>query len=177
MTNHDRYPLLFDFCRKNFIVCKVGYYKDLTRNIVVCCFDFTNTLTEKRFYCTFEDVFSNAFGYIDTYVLSKLKQSGIAELQKPEINYIKEDQRLMGDKRIPLFYYNDIVRIKQFDIEKVVFNDPATIVFWKDGTKTVVKCQQGDIFDKEKGLAMAITKRALGDKGNYNEVLKKYLKE
>lgn len=111
------------------------------------------------------------------YILLKLKQSGIVELPKPTIDYIKEEQRLMGDKRTPLFFYDDILTIKKIDIEKVVFNDPATIVFWKDGTKTIVKCQEGDIFDKEKGLAMAITKRALGDKGNYNEVLKKYLKE
>lgn len=25
-------------------------------------------------------------------------------------------------------------------IKKVIFNDPATIVLWNDGTKTVVKC-------------------------------------
>lgn len=181
MTDKGHYPLLWDFCRENFIECKVGYYKDLPRNIVVCRFDFTNTLTEKRFYCTFEDVFSNACGYIDNYILAKLKKSGIAELPKPEINYIKEEQRLMNENRRPIFCYDDIAKnIKnknKFDIEKVVFNDPATIVFWKDGTKTVVKCQEGDVFDKEKGLAMAITKRALGDKGNYNEILKKYLKE
>ena len=40
-----------------------------------------------------------------------------------------------------------------FKIEKVIFNDPATIVIWADGSKTVVKCQEGDVFDKEKGLA------------------------
>lgn len=58
-------------------------------------------------------------------------------------------------------------------IKKVIFNDPATIVFWKDGTKTVVKCGDGDIFDPEKGLAMAIAKRALGNQGNYyNEIRK-----
>lgn len=56
-------------------------------------------------------------------------------------------------------------------IKNVIFNDPATIVFWSDGTKTVVKCGDGDIFDPEKGLAMAIAKKALGNKGNYfNEI-------
>lgn len=69
-------------------------------------------------------------------------------------------------------YYKQIitnnVRINSaFQIKKVIFNNPATIVYWKDGSKTVVKCQDGDVFDKEKGLAMAISKRALGDKGNY----------
>lgn len=62
-------------------------------------------------------------------------------------------------------------------IKDVKFNDPATIVFWADGTKTVVKCQDDDIFDPEKGLAMAITKKALGNKGNYCNELKKWLPE
>lgn len=59
-------------------------------------------------------------------------------------------------------------------IKNVIFNEPATIVFWADGTKTVVKCQEGDIFDPEKGLTMAITKKALGNKGNYCNEIKKW---
>lgn len=60
-------------------------------------------------------------------------------------------------------------------IKDVIFNDPATIVLWADDTKTVVKCQEGDTFDPEKGLAMAITKKLFGNKGNYNNQLKKWL--
>ena len=61
------------------------------------------------------------------------------------------------------------------DIEKVIFNYPATIVFWKDGTKTVVKAQNDEVFDKEKGLVMAIVKKAFGNEGNYYEQIKKWL--
>lgn len=61
------------------------------------------------------------------------------------------------------------------EIKNVIFNDPATIVFWGDGTKTVVKCQPGDRFDPEKGLAMAIVKKAYGNKGSYCNQLKKWL--
>lgn len=60
------------------------------------------------------------------------------------------------------------------DITNVIFNNPATIVFWEDGTKTVVKCQKGDKYDEEHGLAVAIAKKALGNKGNFNEVFKKW---
>ena len=49
-------------------------------------------------------------------------------------------------------------------IKKVIFNDPATIILWTNGEKTVVKCSEGDEFDREKGLAMAICKEILGDK-------------
>ena len=50
------------------------------------------------------------------------------------------------------------------EIEKVVFNDPATIVFWKDGTKTIVKVKPGEKFDKWTGLAMASMKKIYGSK-------------
>ena len=60
-------------------------------------------------------------------------------------------------------------------IQKVIFNPPATIVFWRDGSKTVVKCGENDIFDPEKGLAMAISKRALGDNRDYYEVFAKWV--
>lgn len=63
--------------------------------------------------------------------------------------------------------------IRKF-IKKVKFNPPATIVFWTDNTKTVVKCK-GEDYDPEKGLAMCICKKVLGDKGNYYEVFKKWL--
>lgn len=62
-----------------------------------------------------------------------------------------------------------------FTIKKVIFNDPATIVLWADGTKTVVKCGENDFYDAEKGLAMAISKKALGNQGNYYNTFKKYL--
>ena len=61
------------------------------------------------------------------------------------------------------------------DIKKVIFNKPATIVFWADGTKTVVKCADFDIFDPEKGLAMAICKRVYGDR--FHSVFKEFLPE
>lgn len=60
-------------------------------------------------------------------------------------------------------------------IDNVIFNPPATIVFWKDGTKTVVKCQEGDCFDHEKGIAMAYFKKLHGNTGAYNNILKTWI--
>ena len=60
-------------------------------------------------------------------------------------------------------------------IKRVIFHGPATIVIWDDNTKTVVKCMEGDEFDPEKGLAMAISKRIFGD--DYHATFKRYLKE
>lgn len=65
---------------------------------------------------------------------------------------------------------------KYFRIRKVIFNDPATIILWSDGSKTVVKAENEE-FDPEKGLAMAISKKALGNEGNYYNVFKKWLQK
>lgn len=62
-------------------------------------------------------------------------------------------------------------------ITKVIFNDPATIVFWNDGSKTIVKCNPEDKFDPEKGLAMACMKKLFGNKGYYNDIFRKWLPE
>ena len=60
-------------------------------------------------------------------------------------------------------------------IEKVIFNNPATIVIWANGDKTVVKCD-GEKYDPEKGLAMAITKYLLGNnQGYYYDIFTKWL--
>lgn len=60
--------------------------------------------------------------------------------------------------------------------EKVIFNNPATIVYWTDGTKTVVKAYD-EYFDEEKGLAMAFVKKIHGNKGNYNDTFRKWITE
>ncbi len=60
-------------------------------------------------------------------------------------------------------------------IKDVIFNDPATIVMWSDGSKTVVRVAEGETFDPEKGLAMAISKKHFGNCGNYYNCFKKWL--
>ena len=60
------------------------------------------------------------------------------------------------------------------EIKNVKFNGPATIVFWADGTKTVVKCQDGDDYSEEVGLAMCIVKKVFGNTSKYNDIFKKW---
>lgn len=60
-------------------------------------------------------------------------------------------------------------------IKNVIFNPPATIVLWADGTKTIVKAKNGDIYDPEKGLAMAISKKTLGNCGNYYNIFARWI--
>ena len=65
------------------------------------------------------------------------------------------------------------------DIMLVNFNEKkgSTVVKWSDGTITKVKVQtdKGDTYNPELGMAMCICKKVFGNKGNYNEVFKKWL--
>ena len=63
------------------------------------------------------------------------------------------------------------------DIKRVAFNGRYTVVQWEDRIVTIVKAQEGEKMDYEKGLAMAIAKRAFGNRGSYYEVFKKFLPE
>ncbi len=73
-------------------------------------------------------------------------------------------------------FFNDPRKVPE--IKKVIYNDPATIILWSDHTKTVVQCQKDDKYDPEKGLAMAIAKKALGNTSRkLNDVLHKWEKK
>lgn len=101
--------------------------------------------------------------------------------------YCLNDDRRYVELRMSRNYYEDVdqrarelIAAHRFDkppvkIENVIFNNPATIVFWTDGTKTVVKCDDSELFDPEKGLAMAVTKKFLGNnQGKYFNEVKKW---
>lgn len=62
-------------------------------------------------------------------------------------------------------------------IKNVIFAPPATIVYWSDGSNTVVKCSEKDVFDPEKGLAMAIAKRCGGNKGSYYKEIQTWVEK
>ena len=96
-----------------------------------------------------------------------------ADFDNPYVNRLQET---ISNKTDYTKYSDKKARVP--DIKDVVFNPPATIVLWADGTKTVVKCQENeDEYSKEVGLAMCICKKVYGDKGSYNNVFKKFIKE
>lgn len=56
------------------------------------------------------------------------------------------------------------------EIKKVIFNPPATIVFWLDGTKTVVKCKEGEEFSEWAGIALCLAKKLYGP--NFHKIFR-----
>ena len=83
---------------------------------------------------------------------------------------------IMLSENLPYGLYEIVIpQDEPLRITKAIFNPPATIVLWNDGTKTVVKCSNEESYDPEKGLAMAIVKKTFGNHGNYYNIFKAVL--
>lgn len=150
------------------------------------------------------EVYYNSANYSQSTMFQLIKNDGLChtiviywkdienvyEVFKAIVNKIegKEEKKEMenikyhyDDSVLPQLSVDDITKKMYImysnpKIKKVIFNNPATIVFWTDNTKTVVKAVN-EKFDPEKGLAMAIAKKYLCNKGNYFNEFKKWIHE
>lgn len=86
---------------------------------------------------------------------------------------------LPHDKKEVIREIKNIIELgKEIRIRKVIFSGPATIVFWNDGDKTVVKCTKGDQLNYEMGIAMCTLKKLFGDRYlDFKKDLKKWAPE
>lgn len=57
---------------------------------------------------------------------------------------------------------NDIFLTNRLKIKKVIHNNPATIVYFSDGSKEVVKVHKEDEYNEDIGILLCIAKRQLG---------------
>lgn len=101
--------------------------------------------------------------YAATEISKAKREAALAQAQRDAIRYSINDAYGVAEAR----------RRMAITIKNVIFNEPATIVFWMDGTKTVVKAEN-EKFDPEKGLAMAIAKKIYGNKGSYFNHIRKW---
>ena len=67
-----------------------------------------------------------------------------------------------------IFPEESTITINEAYIQRVLYNNPVTVVFWSDGTKTVSKCAGNDIYSKETGLAICVMKKMVGVNETYN---------
>ncbi|MBO5712181.1 MAG: hypothetical protein J6R47_05015 [Acholeplasmatales bacterium] len=84
------------------------------------------------------------------------------------VDYAKEDMRRIydyTDKAGPIFsgsfdiYNKKKQMVETIYIKEVIYNNPVTVVFWSDGTKTISKCGKGDSYNEETGLLYCIIKK------------------
>ena len=78
---------------------------------------------------------------------------------------------------IPLYPLCEQLVVRTPAAKKIIFSGPATIILWSDGTKTVVKCDERDTFDPEKGVALCYMKKMCGNFEKMERQLKKARKE
>ena len=93
---------------------------------------------------------------------------------------IEEAARIIADEFLALQkearhrMYNTYSKNLVATIDHVVFNGPATIIFWQDGTKTVLKCHEGDEYSAVTGFALCMLKGILGNQG-YHDLCENWL--
>lgn len=137
------------------------------------------------------DYYSAGYSQDSNVDIIKSEFFGAKSRSLDEIIHITAD--FMADKKDPILRYDTIIPLVNAKnainsvygianvkcdyrdcIKDVIHNNPTTIVFWTDGTKTVVKVD-GEEYDPEKGLAMAFSKKMFGNDGNYYNVFKEWL--
>ena len=91
-------------------------------------------------------------------------------------NFYADLQRA-EDYLIPTKYFNNRDKLNPDNIEKVIFNPPATIVLFKDGSKTVVKITKGDKFDYELGFLYAMAKHIFSGRNQFKKFIEKWKEE
>lgn len=119
---------------------------------------------------------------------------------KDEIIYTKPLDKTEYGGTLWSFYINGAEGTLENEvyITKVLYNNPATIVFWSDGTQTRNVCPKNTLYNPDSGLAFCVLKKFMGgnemaklfndweledyrrDKNNYIElkdVRKKHKKE
>ena len=155
-------------------------------------------ITDYNAFVEYGDTNWKYYGYCSKYVLQAIAQLGpeskevirkmeerltkrVHEIIIPDVN---EEEKEMNYNNIParvtdnhMKIYAPIPVIKIPEISKVVFNNPATIVFWADGTKTVVKCMEGQEFNEYYGVACAIMKRFFGNNSKASAFVEKFKEE
>lgn len=54
---------------------------------------------------------------------------------------------------------------------KILFNDPVSVVFWKDGTKTIVRRAKGEKFNKYTAFTAALAKKIFDNNTTVNKIV------
>lgn len=170
-----KFPKLNEFCRKHNINWKI-------ENIEYVC---NSRLVTFRFVKDGFDSVVRRYGVNNEFETRRAENILILDLcemgfDAPYLSFKKFNYSSMAfDPKTNPFIREivgcEVKKTNNMKIKNVIFQDPATIVFWEDGTKTVVRAE-GEGYDPEKGLAMAISRKALGNNRDYYNTFIHWLK-
>lgn len=123
--------------------------------------------------CSSSDLFSTCKDSIIDNITYHIDREAAREIWNKVQEYHEQDvwAQKLNEKNLAIAR-NKKLRNK---IKRVEFNKPWTIVIWNDGTVTRCKCQKGDKFNKETGLAICIAKKFYAENENiYHEMVRKW---
>ena len=150
-----------------------------------------NQYTEHAFDKTYviHDIRGSLIGY-QTVALLEEEEGDISdgfieslealELVEPDAD-ICEKEELRKEIHDKMKFPRDIANYKvaettnfySLNVSKIIFNPPATIVFWEDGTKTVVKCSAEDEFSEYYGFLVALGKKVYENNNQIKKLIDK----
>ena len=154
MKEHEFFEDLMDSLSASGV--KINTTLNKTSGIKICNVDLEDKIKDEIKNYDNNRIFSDD-------ILTELLADNLKDLRNKLTKELEEE--LAREKR------KDVNRFIA-KIDKVYFGKGTTVIKWKDGTSTKVKCQDGEEFDKEKGVAMCIIKHMFGDIGYYNEIFK-----
>lgn len=106
-----------------------------------------------------KDIFDTFFDFISSLVAEEIEKE--KKLKEKEV----KDEYIFVPTEAVAFGRYDPKTLKPLPtVTRILFKDPATIVWFSDGTKSVAICGYDDIYDKETGVAICLCKRMLGNK-------------
>lgn len=59
------------------------------------------------------------------------------------------------------------------EVEKIIHSGPVTIVFWKDKTKTIVRCAAHDTYDEYNAFCAALAIKLYGNNSKLKKLIRK----
>lgn len=130
--------------------------------------------TDDLEYCFIEDDLGLVFNFRMHDTIIRDAKKGYRLVLGDQLGY---KIQIPGETGAQNRIYHTEDNVMNIKIERVIFSNPATIVIWKDGTKTVAKCRKGDTYSKEAGLAICYMKKIMGSRKKFLKVMKKWIPE
>ena len=94
-----------------------------------------------------------------------------------DFNYENKEKEERNSLMPSSIMKNHVSTWQALGVKNIIFNPPATIVFWTNGDKTVVKCQEGQEYNPYFGFCAAVAKRIYGSTTTVNNFVDKKVEE
>lgn len=145
----------------------------------VCISSASTSLDYSKYFATaaensyFQMISNHAHKYINEEKEKENEKMGLTSAST-KVNFKPFDEVIDKDGKKKKVIRPGIGSEICYGVENILFNPPAMIVFWKDKTKTIVKCSEGETFNPYYGFCAALAKKVYGCNSRVNKIVDKY---